>query len=93
MTPLARAEKALADELLREEPQKGGTYFVDTGNRRAAVIDGTFDLQALARAVLTAIREPSEGMVSMGLKPGNYVRGCAAMYTAMIDAALAGEPR
>lgn len=49
------------------------------------------------RAVLTAIREPDEAMVKAGVLAPNYLedqsskRGCANIYTAMIDAILVGS--
>jgi hypothetical protein len=51
----------------------------------------------VARAVLTAMREPTEEMKLAGVKAPNYLedqssrRGCGNIYTAMIDAALAEE--
>lgn len=66
MTPLERAARAIADDLRRQEPKHGGTYFVDATNINATVVDGTFDLRSIARAVLEAIREPSEVMVREG---------------------------
>jgi hypothetical protein len=63
MTSVERAARALAEALQAQEPQHGGTFHVDSDDLRATVIDGTFDLYALARAVIAAIREPSEGMV------------------------------
>ncbi|WP_167398492.1 hypothetical protein [Blastomonas natatoria] len=50
----------------------------------------------IVRAVLTAIRKPDEAMVEAGVLAPNYLedqsskRGCANIYTAMIDAILAG---
>lgn len=99
MTPLERAARAIADELARQEPQHGGTYFVDSDNLDATVIDGTFDLSGVARAVLEAIREPSEGMVVEGERAAwddaNSMpapRAIPAAWTSVIDAALAEKP-
>lgn len=47
-----------------------------------------------ARAVIAAIRKPSEGQQIAGVNAPNYLedqssrRGCANIYTAMIDALL-----
>lgn len=55
------------------------------------------EAKAIVRIVLTAIREPSEGMLKAGVLAPNYLedqssrRGCGNIYTAMIDAALKEE--
>lgn len=48
----------------------------------------------MARAVITAIREPTEGMVTMGVE-ANVVDGASrvpAVWRTMIDAILAEDP-
>lgn len=49
--------REIATELKRQEPQRGGTFFLDAENPREAVIDGTFDLEAVAMAVAVYLRE------------------------------------
>lgn len=60
MTAIERAARALADALRSQEPQHGGTFFVDADNLRETVIDGKFDLHALGCAVIAAVREALE---------------------------------
>jgi hypothetical protein len=100
--PVERAAEAIVDELRRQEPEHGGTYFIDAAHLDDTVIDGRFDLYAIARAVLAAIREPSEGMRQAGESIGDeeciptndgYAQlsadGETKIWQAMIDAMLA----
>lgn len=56
------------------------------------------DYVAEARAAIAAMRDPTETMLDGGLRAPNYLedqaskRGCANIYRAMIDAALAEQP-
>lgn len=102
---IERAANAVANELLRQEPAKGGTFFVDVEDLSSARVDGDFDLRHVARAVLQAIREPSDAMKADaspelasvgnwgdagGPAPLEEYQGSAtAVWQAMIDAALA----
>lgn len=63
MTPLERAGKAVSDNLGKQAEQ-GFATVSDVG--RYPVLDGCIDTQELARAVLLAIREPSEEIVKSG---------------------------
>ena len=96
MIPIERATRAVADELVRQE-QALDEMSVDEKldfRESATLIDGYFDLAALTRAVLRAIREPSEAWFSAAMKlgyerntitvPGDYPE----FWQGMIDAAL-----
>ncbi len=63
---------------------------------RNVEIEGTADLLVAARAVITAMREPTEVMTQAGarVRSGNddqYLIGPEGIFSAMIDAALAEE--
>lgn len=66
----------------------------ETGFEGRCYVDGYIDLRALARAVLTAMREPTQGMVEAGegiaiYHPDDIIGNQAEpIYHAMIDAAL-----
>jgi len=78
MTAIERAARALAAELQSQEPQHGGTFFVDADNLRETVIDGKFDLHALGRAVITAFRETLEHRQAGVDSAAEYGEGAAA---------------
>ncbi|KQM37950.1 hypothetical protein [Sphingomonas sp. Leaf10] len=60
MTPLERAVAAAWSELERQANEnRASTPHVD---QEESVIDGTVDMPAVTRAVLEAIREPSEAV-------------------------------
>lgn len=91
MTPIERAARAIAQELVAQEPSHGGTYFVDADNPKAAVIDGTFNLDAIVRAVLTVLRESSEVMESAGMDEADKTSHgvvVGPIWQAMVDAAM-----
>lgn len=52
MTPQDRIIEAIKAELRRQQPSDGQFYYVDAANTKAAVIDATVDLEAIADAVL-----------------------------------------
>lgn len=86
MTLLERAAEAVRNEL--------GDYAVDDMWMTEGGLRSASHYRDLARAVLQAIREPSEGMKRAGVLAPNYLedqssaRGCSNIFTAMIDAAL-----
>jgi predicted ATPase len=90
MTIVERAARAAMDEVSR---QTDGNWPADeTG--LVALVDYHLDFSDLARAVLQAIREPSDDMEAAG-KDALGERGCnplwgdaGACYQAMIDTAL-----
>lgn len=96
-TIIERAAAAVAEELRRQEPEHGGTYWVDADNPLATVIDGTFDLQAIARAVLAAIREDAGELAGDAYRTIVAFKGesetviARAVFEKMIDAALAEQ--
>lgn len=99
MTPLQRAARAVREGIAY--PHGDGTFLVEGGFR------GDDFFTEVARAVLTAIREPSDGMRSAGAEettsfaqPGIVVVGAGSgeseigaekIYQAMIDAMLEEE--
>lgn len=96
---IERAANAVANELLRQEPAKGGTFFVDAEDLSSARVDGDFDLRHVARAILQAIREPSDAMIDAAEGTREHVAITGDIFTedlgepaevwqAMIDAAL-----
>jgi hypothetical protein len=56
------------------------------GEVEDAMIDGSFDLRAIARAAIDAMREPTEEMVMAA----RVRTGSVATWHAMIDAAIKG---
>jgi hypothetical protein len=86
MTPLERAARALEKQLFKritaiERPVNGARYPI--------TISGPMDMQEAVRAVLTAIREPSDVMLDRAY---NHMEanGCDPRFAweAMIDAML-----
>jgi hypothetical protein len=87
MTPLERAARALCLRHLR-------SIAPATPEGSQLVNEGWPEFVDAARAVLTAIREPSEGMLYAAACADTSAGYCgdealAAFYTAMIDAMLA----
>jgi hypothetical protein len=100
MTPLERAARAMADALANDSETDAWMDAED--DPREFRIDGTVNLEVAARAVLAAIREPSEGMRQAGESIGDeeciptndgYAQlsadGETKIWQAMIDAMLA----
>lgn len=89
-SPLERAARA-AQEADGAYAHESGMWMKEGG----LVTDSHWN--DIARAVLTAIREPSEEMLVAGITAPNYLedqssrRGCGNIYAAMIDAALAEQ--
>lgn len=71
---LARATNALIAELQRQADISGCTTETDG---RSVQVDGSFKAEPLVRAVLTAIREPSE---AMGFTANEEVMGVKAVW-------------
>jgi hypothetical protein len=95
-TPLALAAKAAVAEIDRQYQEgKPGPYVDDELGLESVTIDGHVDMLAVTRAVLTAIREPSEVMKQEGAyqipgDPGPLDLGAANdTWQAMIDHMLA----
>lgn len=91
MTALERAAEA-AKQALLDDPETdawvGGDDHFD-----ALVVDGTIRLSPVVRAVLSAIREPNEGMQVAGVceSPYRWEEGretVDAIWKAMIDSIL-----
>ena len=68
MTPLERAEDAIFSTLEDDEgyPLSALTRSAgpETGFEGRCYIDGYVDLRAIVRAVLTAVRQPNEAMIT-----------------------------
>lgn len=104
MTPIERAAKAVEDILL-DEPRynefDGKVTKVTSESHfdymTAAICEGATTVEGamandIVRAVLTAIREPSEGMAEQAFRNG-ACGGHEDCWKAMIDAAIAeGQP-
>lgn len=100
MTRLEKAARAIYDH--HPSFQDGcwveGPDYLDL---RSVVVDGGVNLVEIARAVLTAVREPDEALVDEGVT-GMAGANCAgrplwakqvrASHTAMIDAILRDHP-
>lgn len=92
MTPLERAARALWAE-------NGKPYHIDDATPSKAIPDARPDWQRFlpqARAVLQAIREPSDAMVNVGMERSGH-KGYAEVFArdvwgSMIDAAVEEEP-
>lgn len=102
MTPLERAARAIVAEIRATGEGKLEPWYSDfepeTPITEEIAVDGGLIPMDLARAVLTAIREPSEAMSKSGgdaLDDGTGAAGsnhaAEACFRAMIDAALAEE--
>jgi len=92
MTPIERACVAIIEALRAQ-----GNLCDDCGEPEYAQVEGSFEVEPVARAVLQAIREPSGGMKSSTwIKLGDYsistedqrALAAADVWRAMIDAAL-----
>lgn len=93
-TMIKKVARALATELQRQAEPPDFEQYVDARDMQNAILDGEFDLTALARAAIEAMREPTAGM----LDTGDVVSGIVdnqddvrLLYSDMIDAALAEE--
>lgn len=64
MTPLERAATAILSDILRQ----GGNYSVRSTIGPTVATDAAINLGDLARAVLQAIREPSDRMLEAGAR-------------------------
>lgn len=99
---IERVKAAIASEVKRQDADGLLTnlYPYETGDGSIS-IEGSVELAPLARAVLTAMREPTEWMVKRGAEaacdgattraPSIYEPMAEDGYKAMIDAALADE--
>lgn len=103
-TPLERAALAIVADLERQskEPyaaREGPGICLPCGaeedeERGLFKVDGAVDVPAIARAVLQAIREPSEAMANAVVDSEfGAIEGVAgSIWATMIDAALAEQP-
>lgn len=93
MRPIERAARAFIEECNRQN-QEGpeGVYAYHYGDLTDVTIDGKVDMLALMRAVLLALREPSEGMVIAGMDELDDAHRVRAIWQAQIDAALEEKP-
>lgn len=86
-TLIERASHAVVNELLRQD------ILITPDSTDVA---GEMDIEAVARAVISAIREPSDRMLeaAAGIDVGGRVEsGGTEYWQAMIDAALAERAR
>lgn len=95
--------KAMIAELVRQDhadPTRGSAYPLPSPHLRAGnaemVIDGTFDLEKVARAGLETIREPTD-LMGLGIgrldgyRPGSH--SPHAIWVAMMAEVLKGAKR
>jgi hypothetical protein len=72
--------------------EKAAQAVVDYTKQRMPPSDSIVTCEGIARAVLQALREPSEGMIEAGRETecvhGDMNCGCDVSWSAMIDAAL-----
>lgn len=87
MTPLERAARALAENFKAQSDRLG---FVATDAGRYPVLDGCFDMQEAARAVLEAIREPSEDMIRAGEAWQQHSSDVDTLFSEMVKVAIHG---
>ncbi|WP_031293679.1 hypothetical protein [Sphingobium sp. HDIP04] len=89
--PLERAARAIIDAAQEQGAYVGG----EPDNLRSVPIDGVIDAEAMVRAVLAAIREPSEAMERAGWTadlPFTPSIKVGTVWRAMIDAMLEERP-
>ena len=86
-TMIEKVARAIFEECNRQDPVAGFGYADADGGK--TVLDGAYDLAAVARVVIEAIREPTAEMRDAGWNHAGSESG--ACFTAMIDAALAEE--
>lgn len=82
MTPLERAARAVRDEIAY--PHGDGSFVVEGGFR-----DDPF-FQEVARAVLEAIREPSEAMIRAGEAWQQHCSDVDTLFSEMVKVAIHG---
>lgn len=94
---IGRLRAAIRDEVYRQGDEDDGPFVGGFGEMAAGpadvYLDGVLDTKALVRAVLTAMREPTEAMVDAMVRthvPEDFENmGCERCFIAAIDAALA----
>lgn len=84
MSPIDRAIQALVENIATQIQGSGGDVRADEGGWLQ--VCGEFQPEIVARAVIKALREPSDAMVRAALSP--TVVGPPHMWRVMIDAAL-----
>lgn len=85
MTPLERAARAL-HTIYTDEKERSGARDMPSWDELGD--DGRFYFTHRVRAVLQAIREPSEAMIEAASDEGGCDGTHISVYRAMIDAAL-----
>ena len=91
-TIIERVAAALARALEQQEPDDGGSYYLDAQDIRAAEIDGTFDLIEVARAVLVELRKPTVEMLEEGRRD-DLPATADAVWNRMVSAAIGEQVR
>lgn len=83
-----RVARAIYEKANEQSPVVGtGHAEADDGK---TILDGAYDLLAIARAAIEAMRVPTEKMIAAGMtcESGTYEEDVPRIFTAMIDAAL-----
>ncbi|AJR24571.1 hypothetical protein [Sphingobium sp. YBL2] len=86
MIPIERASRAIIDAAQEQGAYVGG----EPDNLRSVPINGVIDAKAMVRAVLAAIREPSEAMIYASSEGGlgfndKVIEDWQSMIDAMLD--------
>lgn len=78
-----RVARAIVDAL------SGSPSYIEAEELSSATVDGCFDLCAVARAAIAAMREPTEAMCAAGARKLEWAKFEEDdIYIAMIDTAL-----
>lgn len=83
MTPLERAARAVREQIAFEQDEDDGDRFMVEGGLR-----GHEFFNEIARALIEAIREPSEAMIKAAWSEASEGGDPPEIYAAMIDALL-----
>lgn len=84
MTKIEEVARAIKAELGKQD------FIMDYGDDdsiKEVVVDGCFDLTAVAIVAVSAMKDSTFGMIAEGMKKNN----CYDSFDAMIDAALAEQ--
>lgn len=83
MTPIERAAQAVINEMQGQGACVGG----EPGNLRSVPVDGVIDAEAIVRAIVSVIREPSPAMIAAADEVAGTINPIDA-YELAIDALL-----
>lgn len=89
MTMIEQVARAMEEALRNADawPEKGGFVSTEYG---VTTIDGTFKMEVVARAVIEAMRRPTQKMLQAADDTGSFAEALRG-YSAMIDTALSED--